>query len=248
MSRRRRRVERATALVRSLRPALVVRRRGLRYADRLTLAIGAVALATTLATVGAELARLWRRAPTPAPSDGMELLHAAEGAVSDAVEAAVVGYQEVSIRENAMFNLLAAFVTSFLAARGTAALLRGRSSYGPFRNVRFGGRHVHHYVPGIILSFASGAAAILSRDERAEPKLALAFGAGMGLTLDESALLLELDDVYWRPEGIVGVQITLAVTALMGALALGLRFLRRGESAVLPQPHPGAPIASARPE
>ena len=27
------------------------------------------------------------------------------------------------------------------------------------------------------------------------------FGVGMGLTLDESALLLELDDVYWTPRG-----------------------------------------------
>ena len=51
----------------------------------------------------------------------------------------------------------------------------------------------------------------------------------MGLTLDESALLLELDDVYWSREGLLSVQITLAVTALLASLALGLRFLRRGE-------------------
>jgi hypothetical protein len=55
----------------------------------------------------------------------------------------------------------------------------------------------------------------------------------MGLTLDESALLLELDDVYWTREGILSVQITLAVTALLASIALGLRFLRRGERAVL---------------
>ena len=60
------------------------------------------------------------------------------------------------------------------------------------------------------------------------------FGVGMGLTLDESALLLELEDVYWTREGLLSVQITLAVTALLASLALGLRFLRRGEEAVLP--------------
>ena len=69
-----------------------------------------------------------------------------------------------------------------------------------------------------------------------EPKLAVPFGDGMGLTLDESALLLELDDVYWRREGIVSVQITLAVIALLSALALALRLLRRGEQVVLEPP------------
>ena len=79
----------------------------------------------------------------------------------------------------------------------------------------------------------SGTAAIVTRDEALEPKLAIPFGVGMGLTLDESALLLELEDVYWSEEGILSVQITLAVTAMLGALALGLRFLRRGEQVVL---------------
>jgi hypothetical protein len=54
-----------------------------------------------------------------------------------------------------------------------------------------------------------------------------------GPTLDESALLLELEDVYWSREGLLSVQITLAVIAVLGALPLGLRFLRRGEQLVL---------------
>jgi hypothetical protein len=49
-------------------------------------------------------------------------------------------------------------------------------------------------------------------------------------------LLLELEDVYWSREGLLSVQITLAVMALLGALALGLRFLRRGEQLVLESP------------
>jgi hypothetical protein len=61
----------------------------------------------------------------------------------------------------------------------------------------------------------------------------------MGLTLDESALLLELDDVYWSREGLLSVQVTLTVAAMLGALALGLRFLRRGEQIVL---EPAGPI------
>jgi hypothetical protein len=104
---------------------------------------------------------------------------------------------------------------------------------GPFRDLHIARRHIHHYVPGIILAFVSGAVAILTEDEEIEPTLALAFGAGMGLTLDESALLLELEDVYWSEEGLLSVQITLAVIALLGALGLGVRFLRRGEELVL---------------
>jgi hypothetical protein len=55
----------------------------------------------------------------------------------------------------------------------------------------------------------------------------------MGLTLDESALLLELEDVYWTERGLVSVQVTLAVTALLAAVALAANFLRRGEEVVL---------------
>jgi hypothetical protein len=91
-------------------------------------------------------------------------------------------------------------------------------------------------VPGIVLAFVSGAAAILTHDAELEPKLAVPFGIGMGLTLDESALLLELDDVYWRREGLLSVQITLAVISLLSALALALRLLRRGERVVLEPP------------
>jgi hypothetical protein len=156
--------------------------------------------------------------------------------VIETAEVARVGYREVSTRENAIFNLLTSFVTTFMVARVVAGLLREREHIGPFRNVRLGRRHIHHFVPGIVLAFAAGGTAIVTRDERLEPVLALPFGIGMGLTLDESALLLELDDVYWTEEGIVSVQITLAVTALLAALALGLRALRRGEQVVLDEP------------
>jgi hypothetical protein len=137
-----------------------------------------------------------------------------------------------------MFNMLSSFVVTFLSVRGITYLLRHRSRVGPFRNLRFGRRHIHHFVPGIVVAFASGAAAIVSRNEDLDPWLAVPFGVGMGLTLDESALLLELEDVYWTREGLLSVQITLAVAALLASVALSLRFLRRGERIVL-EPEPG---------
>jgi hypothetical protein len=198
-----------------------------------TVALAGVAGAVTAAVVGIELGRVWRRGPTPMPQETDDLLGAAGEVVAETATVARAGYQEVSTRENALFNLLTSFVTSFLLARLIAHRLRTRQQVGPFRNMKVGRRHIHHFVPGIGLAFVSGTVAIVTRDEGLESKLAVPFGIGMGLTLDESALLLELDDVYWSEEGILGVQVTLAVTAMLGALTLGLRFLRRGEQVVL---------------
>ena len=201
--------------------------------DRKTVALGLVAAATTAAVVAVEVGRVWRRGSAPLPSETDEPLLAAQEAVSEAVEAAVAGYQEMSPRANATFNLLASFVFTFVSVRTVTWSLRSRTTVGPFRNVILGRRHIHHFVPGIVLAFTSGAVAILTRNEDIEPLLAIPFGAGMGLTLDESALLLELEDVYWSREGLLGVQISLAVAALIGALSLGVRFIRRGEQIVL---------------
>ena len=198
-----------------------------------TLVLGAAATAVVGAVVAVELRRVWRRGSAHSLSGAHHPIRAGEKAVAETAQVAREGYRVVSTRENSMFNLLASFATTFILTRSVTYLLRGRRSFGPFRNLRVGRRHIHHYVPGIILAFASGTGAILTRDERLEPWLAVPFGAGMGLTLDESALLLELEDVYWSREGLLSVQVTLTVTAMLGALALGLRFLRRGEQIVL---------------
>ncbi|HYN50296.1 MAG TPA: hypothetical protein VES62_05170 [Thermoleophilaceae bacterium] len=203
-----------------------------------TLALGAAAALAVGAVVADELGRVWRRGSAPLPHEADSLLLAAEEVVAETAQVARAGYEQGSTRENAMFNLLSSFVITFLAARGISTLLRGRPTVGPFRNLRVGRRHIHHFVPGIVLAFSAGAAAILTREKDLEPKLAVPFGVGLGLTLDESALLLELDDVYWSREGLLSVQITMAVAALLASVALALRFLRRGERVVL---EPGGP-------
>jgi hypothetical protein len=210
-----------------------VRRRPALAPGRGTLALGALATAAVATVVGIEVRRVWRRGSAPALKDTDHPLLAAEEAVAETARVARAGYREVSTRENSMFNLLTSFATTFILVRSVTYALRGRPTVGPFRNMRVGRRHIHHFVPGIVIAFASGAAAILTRDERLEPRLAVSFGVGMGLTLDESALLLDLEDVYWSREGLLSVQITLAVMAMLGALALGLRFLWRGEQVVL---------------
>jgi hypothetical protein len=198
-----------------------------------TLVLGGAAALAVGAVLAGELGRVWKRGSAPLPREADNLLLAAEEAVAETAQVARVGYERTSTRENAMFNLLSSFVGAFVAARGVTYLLRRRSTVGPFRNLRVGRRHIHHFVPGIVMAFSSGAGAILTRNETLEAKLAVPFGVGMGLTLDESALLLELDDVYWTREGLLSVQITMAVAALLASLALALRFLRRGEQVVL---------------
>jgi hypothetical protein len=201
--------------------------------DRRTVGIGVVAFGTSAAMIVAEVGRVWRRGSAPLPHETHDVLGAAEQAVGETVHAAVAGYRDAPERANALFNLLTSFVATLVIARAITFRLRGRSRVGPFRDLRLGRRHIHHFVPGIVLAFLAGAVAIVSAREDIEPKLAVVFGTGMGLTLDESALLLQLEDVYWSEEGLLSVQISLAVAALLGATGLGLRFLRRGEEIVL---------------
>jgi hypothetical protein len=54
-------------------------------------------------------------------------------------------------------------------------------------------------------------------------------GAGIGLTFDEAALLLDLRDVYWTREGLLSVQLSFGATAILSVAILTIRMLRRGE-------------------
>jgi hypothetical protein len=198
--------------------------------------IGGAAAVTAIGAFALELGRVWRRGSAPLPAEADSVVEAAVEAGVETTAVAVAGYQAAPTEENALFNLFASFVVSLLASRAIAYGLRDRRRLGPFRNVRVGRRHIHHFVPGIALAFLSGAVAVVTRNDELEPKLALLFGAGMGMTMDEAALLLELDDVYWTEEGLLGVQIGAGLVGLLGALAIGLRFLRRGEERVLPPP------------
>jgi hypothetical protein len=216
----------------------VRRRRRPLAPGRGTLGLGALASGAVAAVIVLEVRRVWRRGSSPALRDTDHPLLAAEEAVAEAARVARAGYREGSTRENSMFNLLTSFAATFILVRSITFALRSKPSFGPLRNVRVGRRHIHHFVPGIVIAFAAGAAGIVTRNEEIEPWLAVPFGVGMGLTLDESALLLELEDVYWNREGLLSVQITLAVIAMLGALAIALRFLWRGEQVVLEPPTP----------
>lgn len=114
--------------------------------------------------------------------------------------------------------MLGAFLLTFLVTRAiTTAIRRGR---GPFRNASMGGVHVHHQVYGIFLLLGTGTAEFTYRPAAPwSDVLAALFGAGAALTLDEFALWLHLDDVYWSREGRSSVDAVL-IAVVVGALLL----------------------------
>jgi hypothetical protein len=222
------------------------RRRRLR-AERGTVALGIAAFGMTAAVLGGELARVLRERIHEHPE--LDVIDSADVAMRETVAVAVAGYESMSTRETALLNLLGSFSLTFACARVSTYLIRRRSGRWPLRDVIVGERHIHHFVPGIVLAFLAGGASVISRDEELDPLLAVPFGMGVALTLDESALLLRLDDVYWSEEGIVSVQITLAALALMSAASLARQALRRGRlwlpvRAATPRPQAAADPAS----
>jgi hypothetical protein len=84
---------------------------------------------------------------------------------------------------------------------------------------------VHHFVPGVLVSAVAGAAAILTRRDGHELRLALPFGVGVGLALDEVGLLVDLNNPYWGKQWVALAEGTLGAA---GAAALGVRFYRIG--------------------
>jgi hypothetical protein len=155
------------------------------------------------------------------------LIEVAPAAAIDTVGVAVRGYSAAPRSETVLFNLLAGFLGSFALVRLSTWGIKDR--WGPFRNVSVGGRHIHHFVPGILIAFGSGTAALLTDNDELEQRLALPMGAGIGLTFDEAALLLDLRDVYWTREGLLSVQLSLGATAILSIAILTQRMLRRGE-------------------
>ncbi|HXR61507.1 MAG TPA: hypothetical protein VN732_09285 [Solirubrobacterales bacterium] len=201
-------------------------RLGWAQSERATLGLAGVALAAAGTVVAGQFSRMLARRAGEA-QDPEALLESAPAAAVDTVGVAVRGYVEAPRYETVLFNLLAGFLGSFSLVRLSTWGIR--DGWWPFHNVSIGGRHIHHFVPGILLAFGSGTTALLTDDDAVEQRLAIPMGAGIGLTFDEAALLLDLRDVYWSREGLLSVQLSLGATAILSIAILTLRMLRRGE-------------------
>ncbi|MDQ0796772.1 hypothetical protein [Streptomyces sp. B1I3] len=115
---------------------------------------------------------------------------------------------------------LSAFLLTFAVTRVITRMIR--AGKGPFRNVTPGGVHVHHVVPGVVLSVVGGFGAVASgRHGVAAGICAVVFGMGAGLVLDEFALILHLDDVYWTEEGRQSVEVVVLTASLVVLVLAG---------------------------
>ncbi|MFD8261878.1 hypothetical protein ACFV19_23755 [Streptomyces griseoluteus] len=115
---------------------------------------------------------------------------------------------------------LFSFVLTFVVTRIIVRLIR--AGKGPFGNVQAGGVHIHHVVPGVVLTVVGGFGAVASDRHGAGGAIAaVVFGIGAGLVLDEFALILHLDDVYWSAEGRKSVEVVVVTAALVGLLLAG---------------------------
>lgn len=115
------------------------------------------------------------------------------------------------------FIVLCAFLLTFLIIRSiTHAIRRGSRLV---RNVKVGGQHIHHLVPGILLLLISGYLAVALHSRGGVGTVSVLFGVGAALTLDEFALWLHLRDVYWEQQGRRSVD-AVVVAAIIGGLVL----------------------------
>jgi hypothetical protein len=119
------------------------------------------------------------------------------------------------------FLVLAAFVLSFLAIRTSARLTRS-VSWWPGGVQTEGGVHLHHLVWGICLMMLAGFLAFAVALEAPWWHLvAIAFGVGAGFTMDEFALWVRLDDVYWSQEGRVSFDAMVVAVAFAALIVVG---------------------------
>ncbi|MEU6216227.1 hypothetical protein ABZ845_01695 [Streptomyces sp. NPDC047022] len=114
---------------------------------------------------------------------------------------------------------LTAFVLTFVVTRTITRLIR--AGRGPFGNFRAGGVHIHHVVPGVVLTVLGGFGALAGRHGVGSGVFAVVFGVGAGLVLDEFALILHLADVYWSEQGRQSVEVVVLTAALVGLVLAG---------------------------
>jgi hypothetical protein len=119
----------------------------------------------------------------------------------------------------AAFLFFVALLGTFGFIRTSTHMIKAQVSWWP-GNVNVGGTHVHHLVWGIFAMMIFGYIGVVHQpDSPWHEVVAVFFGIGMGLTLDEFALWLELKDVYWAKDGRKSVD-AMVIAASLAALGL----------------------------
>lgn len=121
-----------------------------------------------------------------------------------------------------LFLLLVGFILSFVCIRISVRMIRRGVRWWP-GDVKPGGLHIHHMVFGMGFLLVSGVAEFSIRGQAPGWRdfFAFLFGIGCGLVLDEFALILHLEDVYWSEQGRKSVDAVIIGILLIGLLLVG---------------------------
>jgi hypothetical protein len=130
-----------------------------------------------------------------------------------------------------VFLVLVGFVGSFAFIRMSTRLQRSpRVSWWPGSVSTESGVHLHHLVFGIVTMMAAGTLGFAAFGHSPWTEICgLFFGIGAGLTIDEFALWVYLDDVYWAKEGRSSIDATVIAASLIGLVAVGVNPFESGE-------------------
>jgi lysyl-tRNA synthetase, class II len=135
------------------------------------------------------------------------------------IAAAPLGADWVGADNAVLLGFTVGLLVTFILVRVNTRLIRANVSWW-FHDIEKGGTHIHHMVFGVIIMVASGLLTFaLTPAGLGLQLLAVAFGAGVALTLDEFALILHLEDVYWQEQGRLSVDAVI-VAASAGLLSL----------------------------
>lgn len=125
--------------------------------------------------------------------------------------------------EQALFLVFLGFILSFAFIRMSTRLMRSpKVPWWPGSVVSESGVHLHHLVFGIIAMIAAGTLGFAALGHSPWVEICAAvFGIGIGLTIDEFALWVHLEDVYWTQEGRSSIDATAIAAAAMVLILLG---------------------------
>jgi hypothetical protein len=151
----------------------------------------------------------------------------ADSTVHSLASASTISFSTGESALRPMMWMFLAILATFLITRTVTRLIRSGSGGGVgLGNLRIAGTHVHHQVFGILIIIGTGIVLVSATPHGAALDAAAAvFGVGVGLTVDEFALWLHLEDVYWTSEGRKSVDAIFCVLVVTGALIGGASFL-----------------------
>ena len=119
------------------------------------------------------------------------------------------------------FLFFVSFLITFGFIRTSAHMIRAQIKWWP-GNVEVGGTQIHHLVWGIVTIMITGYVGVtIAPPSPWHEIIAVFFGIGMGLALDEFALWLDLKDVYWSEQGRRSIDAVIIAATITGMILVG---------------------------